>query len=126
MATSGSSSILEQLDTNKSLLKQLIEVSKEIEKEKQSNSVEIFLKTIIKDIKRVENETLEIIPVSHYSLSSAVHVWQRLSEKKPKVIFLEAPEDFEGELENENVQSFLKEYNFEYHLTVCHLRNFFQ
>ncbi|UJG44103.1 MAG: DUF5682 family protein [Candidatus Heimdallarchaeum endolithica] len=100
MATSGSSSISEQLDTNKSLLKQLIEVSKEIEKEKQSNSVEIFLKTIIKDIKRVENETLEIIPVSHYSLSSAVHVWQRLSEKKPKVIFLEAPEDFERELEN--------------------------
>jgi len=100
MTSSVDSSISEQLNTNKDLLKQLIEVSKEVEKDKQSNSIEVFLKTIIKDIERVEKEPLEIIPISHYSLSSAVHVRQRLTEKKPKVIFLEAPEDFERELEN--------------------------
>ncbi len=80
------------------LLHLLYEVVKKADPSKVTH--EDYLNKIIEDIRNLEEEPLEVIPISHYSISSATQTWQRLAEKKPKLIFLEAAEDFQSELPN--------------------------
>lgn len=58
-----------------------------------------LLSLMVTDVERAMQEPLEIIPVCHHSPSSALHVAKRLSDKPPKVIFMELCEDLRGSLE---------------------------
>ncbi len=63
--------------------------------QEEGENLQKILTLITKDIEILQKEKLEIIPVSHHSLASAIHTRMRLAEKKPKIIFLEASEDFQ-------------------------------
>ncbi len=58
-----------------------------------------LLQQMVSDVERAMQEPLEIIPVCHHSPSSALHVAKRLSERPPKVIFMELCEDLRGSLD---------------------------
>ncbi len=66
----------------------------------QNSEQNKILATVIDDIDEVKKEIIEIIPVAHHSLASAIHTRKRLLENKPKIIFLEAPEDYEHLIPN--------------------------
>ncbi len=72
----------------------LLDILKDIIKEEGENYQEL-LSITTKDIDVLQKQKLEIIPVSHHSLASAIHTRMRLAEKKPKIIFLETSEDFQ-------------------------------
>ncbi len=72
----------------------LFDILSEVIQEEGENLQEI-LTIITKDIEILQKEKLEVIPVSHHSLASAIHTRMRLTEKKPKIIFLEVSEDFQ-------------------------------
>jgi hypothetical protein len=48
---------------------------------------------MVDDVERAQREPLEIFPVCHHSPSSAVHMVRRLTERVPRVIFMECCED---------------------------------
>ena len=58
-----------------------------------------LLQQMDSDVEPSMQEPLEIIPVCHHSPSSALHVAKRLSERPPKVIFMELCEDLRGSLD---------------------------
>ena len=72
----------------------LFDILSEVIQEEGENLQKI-LTIITKDIEILQKEKLEIIPVSHHSLASAIHTRMRIAEKKPKIIFLEVSEDFQ-------------------------------
>ncbi|MCE7740958.1 MAG: hypothetical protein GOP50_00745 [Candidatus Heimdallarchaeota archaeon] len=72
----------------------LLDILNDIIKEEGKNYQKL-LSITTKDIDVLQKQKLEIIPVSHHSLASAIQTRMRLAEKKPKIIFLEASEDFQ-------------------------------
>ncbi len=48
---------------------------------------------LVDDVHRAATEALEIFPVCHHSPAAAVHMIRRLSERPPRVIFMEMCED---------------------------------
>ena len=72
----------------------VLEILNEILQEEGDNYQEL-LSITTNDINVLQKEKLEIIPISHHSLAAAIHTRMRLAEKKPKIIFLEASEDFQ-------------------------------
>ena len=48
---------------------------------------------LVDDVERANREPLEIFPVAHHSPSSAIHMVRRLTERHPRVIFMECCED---------------------------------
>src|SRR5688572_21313214 len=53
-----------------------------------------ILTAIVDDVARACAEPLEIFPVCHHSPAAAAHMVRRLSERSPRVIFIEMCEDF--------------------------------
>jgi Family of unknown function (DUF5682) len=52
-----------------------------------------LLRQIARDVERALAEPLEILPVCHHSPASALHMLRRLSERAPRVIYIELCED---------------------------------
>src|SRR5208282_2481274 len=52
-----------------------------------------LLSGLVDDVHRAASEPLEIFPVCHHSPAAAVHMIRRLSERPPRVIFMEMCED---------------------------------
>jgi hypothetical protein len=48
---------------------------------------------LVDDVERAAHEALEIFPVAHHSPSSAIHMVRRLSQRRPRVVFMECCED---------------------------------
>ncbi|RMI44628.1 DUF5682 family protein [Streptomyces triticirhizae] len=57
------------------------------------DAVPEILTGMVEDVDRALAEELEIFPVCHHSPASALAMARRLAEKRPRVIYLELPED---------------------------------
>src|SRR4051794_33770085 len=52
-----------------------------------------LLNGLVDDVHRATNEPLEIFPVCHHSPAAAVHMIRRLTQRPPRLIFMEMCED---------------------------------
>jgi hypothetical protein len=82
---------LTQLAAFEPLRKQLLTAAKEFAD--HSKPLSALLGALVDDVHRAASEPLEIFPVCHHSPSAALHMIQRLTQRPPRVIFMELCED---------------------------------